>query len=30
LAGDPLTVRFPAGEHVLGGGLADAMRVELG
>jgi DtxR family Mn-dependent transcriptional regulator len=28
--GGPLTVRFPGGEHVLGGGLADAMRVELG
>jgi DtxR family Mn-dependent transcriptional regulator len=26
--GGPLTVRFGAGEHVLGGGLAHAMRVE--
>ncbi len=27
--GGPLTVRFGADEHVLGGGLAAAMRVEL-
>jgi DtxR family Mn-dependent transcriptional regulator len=27
--GGPLTVRFPSGEHVLGGKLAAAMRVEL-
>jgi DtxR family transcriptional regulator, Mn-dependent transcriptional regulator len=27
--GGPLTVRFGAREHVLGGGLAAAMRVEL-
>jgi DtxR family Mn-dependent transcriptional regulator len=26
--GGPLTVRFGAGEHILGGGLAQAMRVE--
>lgn len=27
--GGPLTVRFPSGDHVLGGALAAAMRVEL-